>query len=112
MEKLFVINRDDTGLLSISVILSHNFSKAIVVEKCVVAVNKTISKHFGVFTSLVLEYHWIRSVNSQNLGIGSCDIELEHFGDKQSPDIQFLYELHSLIAQLHRFLRRLPEAQG
>ena len=91
MEKLFVINRDIPGFFSISVILAHNFSKAIVVEKGVVAVDKTISKHFGVFTSLVLEDHWIRSGYSQNLGIGSSEIELEHFGDNQSPDIQFLY---------------------
>ena len=88
MEKLFVINRDDTGLLSISAILAHNFSKAIVVEKGVVIVNKTISKHFSVFTSLVLEYHWVRNGNSHQLCRGSGDIELKHLVDEQSPDIQ------------------------
>ena len=62
----------------------------------IVKVNVHISEHFGVFQSLLFEdVRIIFTGDVHLLGLNSELTEIDHLTDKQSPDIQFLCQLHS-----------------
>ena len=75
----------------------------------VVLVNVTISKHLGVFESLLfVNVRIIRAGYSHRPGLDSEMIEADHLIQKPSPNVQFLHQIRHLLSQLHGFLHVPP----
>ena len=80
--------------------LCHTFSLKmfVLLQKVVVEVERGITKHLGVLESLLLKYVRVRRWDIIALGLGSCGVEMEHFNDKNFPEVQFLNQFQPLLS--------------